>query len=774
MPKRDRSNLFPVSSPAPAVGNPPSVIESSVAKPPSYSSAEPKFAKPFIYHGVDFTKRDSKEWIGICPFCDKPKFHLQTETGQADCKVCHWETQYKEDGVSANHYGFIRYLWRVSYDSTKPLDYGWLSAHRKLPAEAMREWGICKSVTTGEWLVPGYGVKDVPNIVQVYKYVNIKGKYELLPTPGFADGESHGILLPRSYNDNGNRLYITEGAWDAIAVSCRLNSDVSNSFRGTVLGVPGCGIFRKDWQRYTAGKEVVFLYDNDHPKINAATKTSYQGALAGTKRAASIVMGGDEGVKANECYWLDWNLDGKGYDPDLEDGYDVRDWLMKDGKPLDRLLSYIRPVPNEWLGDSTTSTSVSLNKKNSQAIQCVECRSWKELTDQFRLAAKWTPELNGALAVALACVCSVRGVGEPLWTRLISPPSTYKSQLCKALGTNTTYTIMDDGMSGFYSGMDSGDGKDHSLVTKWFDKTLITKEGSTLFTNQRSEQIIGEARAIYDGEIDRRWNNGKHCHHRGWRGTWLLAGTPQMKDYDDNQLGPRFIDYTIVKNISDELEDDIIMRAGMEQAGSGIVNGEIDSSENPDYLQARKLTGGYINYLRIGIDTNSFILPSIPHTVLVQIGYLAKFIERMRGRPSKNLSSENTNIALGARVMRQLVKLARFLCLVMQRESIDKDVMNVVCKVAMDTSDGWSQEVVNALSQASREGDEELEPNTIAKRCNKDIRSLAPIHSYLSSVGVLEWYTPTDMPSPVRQARLRLTEGFRKLYSQVRSINGAV
>ena len=59
---------------------------------------------------------------------------------------------------------------------------------------------------------------------------------------------------------------------------------------------------------------------------------------------------------------------------------------------------------------------------------------------------------------------------------MISPPSTYKSMLCKAIGTNEYHTIMDDGMTGFYSGMDLGDGQDYSLVTKWFDKCLITKE----------------------------------------------------------------------------------------------------------------------------------------------------------------------------------------------------------------------------------------------------------------------------------------------------------
>lgn len=765
---------------------------------PPRTPNEPLKIKPYTYHGVEFHKRDSKEWVGTCPFCTKPKFYVDSETGRSDCKVCHWEQQYKEAGVSGNGYGFLKFLWRVSYDACKEIDYQWLAEYRFLEPNMIRQWGVCKSLTTGEWLVPGYGVDKEPNgqanIVQLYKYIRQKdGHHELWPTPGFAESEdgSHGIVLPRSCNNTSTTVYCAEGVWDAIALSSALRTNDPSVLRGgkgsstglwsesdkgyvpPVVAVPGAGIFNKRWTKYTAGKYVVFLYDNDHPKLNEQTKTYSQAGYQGTKRAAGIVSSPELGEAASVS-WLDWNLDGKGYDPDLPNKYDVRDWLTKDKKDVDKLLSYVRPVPNEWLSNAPEKVATKPVAKGREKIQVSKCESWKELTDAFRLAAKWTPELHGGLAVSLACICSVTGVGVPLWIRLISPPSTYKSQICKALGTNERYCIMDDGMNGFYSGMDMGDGKDYSLVTRWFNKTLITKEGSTLFTNSRSEEIIGQARAIYDGEVDRRWNNGKHCSHRGWRGSWILAGTPNMKDYDDNDLGPRFIDYRIVKDITEELEDDIIMRAISEQAGLGIVNGTTESSDNPDYLLARKLCGGYIDYLRNGVDSNTVKLPDVPYDFLLKIGNLAKFIERMRGRPSKNLGSESVEIALGARVGQQLVKLARFLSIVMQRQSIDREVMNVVVKVAMDTSDGWSLSIVSALMKAINDGDEGLNSRELAAKCGKSLKELESLLLYLPKIGVLEWYTPIDMPSPVRQAKLRLTDSFRSLYSQVMSITKEV
>jgi hypothetical protein len=742
--------------------------------------------------------------LAICPFCDKPKFYIDTNTSRSDCKVCNWQDQYKDDKndpITGNHYGFIKYLWRISYTNTKPIDYQELSTDRRLSVESLRRWGICKSVITGDWLVPGYGVKHPPNIVQLYRRTRQKNKpdgtprYELWITPGFTEGESHGIHLPRIVNGSSaittelqeaETIYICEGVWDAVALDSVLGSNTGSSFERNkpngnyvVIGVPGCGIFNKGWVRYIANKHVVFLYDNDHPKVNEKTKTTYQPSLSGTKRAVGIMASqNDSSSHPLSVSWLDWNLDGKGYDPDIPDKYDVRDWI-KDGKDIGKLLSYVRPVPGEWLLSSNTpvgSSSSSSNNSSSGSnvgvgrIRPIECNSWNELTDSFKLAAKWTPELHGALAVSLACVSSVRGVGEPLWVRLVSPPSTYKSQLCKALGTNDRYTILNDGMNGFFSGMDLGDGKDHSLVARWFDKCLITKEGATLVTHPRAEEIIGQARAIYDGEIEKVYNNSIKRSYSGWRGTWLLAGTPRIKYFDDTELGPRFIDYIIVKGISDRLEDDIVMKAMQEQAGSGVVTGSAESVDNPDYLRARQLTGGYINYLRLGVDTNSLTLPGVPYDVLVKLGTLAKFIERMRGRPSRNSSLESfAEKSLPARVSKQLVKLIRFLALVMQRP-IDRQVVAITYKVALDTSDGWAMDLVRVLLDASSDGDEGLEPKTLASRCGKNLRDMESLLMYLPRIGVMEQYVPTHLPFPVRTARFRLTSAFKTLYNQVRSI----
>ena len=381
---------------------------------PKRDLAEPRAVKPYTAHGVDFHKREGTEWVGTCPFCDKQKFHVNSETGQFTCFTCpssEWKNQCTDEKISANHYGFIRYLWWTSFNQTKEIDYGWIEAHRQLPMKVLREWGVCKSITTGEWLIPGYGVEDKPNITQLYRYVKLWTKekgdyYDVLPTPGFAEGESHGILLPRQYNGNATRVYLTEGVWDAIAL-CHSLQMVSTSGVGgkktiaqmvlaradnrpIIVGVPGCGIYNKAWSKYLKGKEVTFLFDNDHYRLNDKTGLPQQPGFVGTKRAVGII-----GSEAKSLSYLDWGADGKGFDPTLKDGYDVRDWLAIDKKPLDTLLGLVVSVPDEWL-TKDKSSSYTGGDKEKERIQPIKCQSWRELTDAFKLAAKWTPELNGA------------------------------------------------------------------------------------------------------------------------------------------------------------------------------------------------------------------------------------------------------------------------------------------------------------------------------------------------------------------------------------------
>src|ERR1044072_3248760 len=111
---------------------------------PSISTL-PEGLKAYIRHGVQIDPREGHEQaIGECPFCSRElKFHVNQETGQADCKGCGW---------SGNVSTFLRELWNTS--GTEGLEH--LAEERSISEEALIAWGVVKSPLTDEWLIPGY------------------------------------------------------------------------------------------------------------------------------------------------------------------------------------------------------------------------------------------------------------------------------------------------------------------------------------------------------------------------------------------------------------------------------------------------------------------------------------------------------------------------------------------------------------------------------------------------------------------------------------------
>jgi hypothetical protein len=291
----------------------------------------PQNFKAFVYHGVDVSDNGSSQVVAECPFCGKLKWYCAVATGLWDCKVC---------GAKGNPLDFIRQMHEVS-NSQPPLSsvaYQELAAERKLLfVNTLVRWGVCQSLITGEWLMPGYGVDDKLN--QLYKYVLSEGKRRLLPTPGvWEEGKSHALFF--SELDTAKpELWVCEGPWDGMALEEMLrqvkqsdngtlsltgNENSSLHSRINVVAVPGANVFRPEWCRLAAGKKVVLLYDNDHPHAHPRTGQTVEGAgILGMRRVANMLA--DSSEPPESICWLAWGPDG--FSTAIESGYDVRDWL---------------------------------------------------------------------------------------------------------------------------------------------------------------------------------------------------------------------------------------------------------------------------------------------------------------------------------------------------------------------------------------------------------------------------------------------------------------
>lgn len=288
----------------------------------------PDTLDPYKFHGINMQYTGSeKEVGGECPFCGKDKFSINVKSSLYRCWVC---------GVGSEKGGgniltFIRQLWDKSDEATS--DYSEILRSRGyVDFLCLSEWGVAQSISTGDWIVPGYDIKG-QEIRQLYRYIKIGDKMRLLPTPTL--GHTLFGTQPNLFDKKKEIVYFAEGPWDAIALWEALRNTKQNGkgysttaspnssllASANVVATPGCNVFKPEWCSLFSGKQVRLLFDNDHP--NTETKSGPAG-LDGMKRIAKILMASSAPPK--EIMYLKWGKEG--YNLQLKSGYDVRDHLQ--------------------------------------------------------------------------------------------------------------------------------------------------------------------------------------------------------------------------------------------------------------------------------------------------------------------------------------------------------------------------------------------------------------------------------------------------------------
>lgn len=723
--------------------------------------------KPYLAHGIDLQHREGdRQAIGDCPFCGREgKFSVVITTGLWRCIVC---PAGNEKG-GGNSTVFLRELWKQSGERTsdyKPL----VSSRKLLSADTLKAWGVVKSLIDGTWLVPGYNAAG--SLTQLYRYVldRASGKHRLYATPE----TPHGMFGVNLWDKKRDLAYITEGPWDAMAFWEVLNRTKSTGGKleltgqaatslgadANVIAVPGANVFQDGWLPLFKGKTVSVLFDSDHPKEHQG-KTLEPVGYVGMKRVANRLGAAEEPPEAIE--WLNWG-DG-GYDSTLPSGTDIRDFLSKGKDVKERItqlaaiLNLIEPIPEEWLGGRKAA------KGEVGDLDCLPCDNWKLLTNQWRKPMKWTEGLDLGLSVMLAVVVSTMAVGDQLWAQIVGPPACGKSTLCEALSINKKYIAAKSTIRGFHSGYqtDSEGVEDNSLIAKVRNKTLVTKDGDTLLQSPNVQQILSEARDVYDRTSRADYRNKASRSHEGVNLTWILCGTSSLRSLDTSELGERFLRCVIMRSITDELEDEILDKKAL-QAFNCLqyeANGSLETQHDPDLVNAMRLTGGYVSYLRENA-LELFKGVSISPKALGRCKSLGKFVAFMRARPSKS-QEEKAEREFGTRLVSQFVRLAGCLAVVMNKSSVDDEVLKRVTRVALDTAEGRTLEIARWLFKAGSEG---LDPKPLAMYTNEPEEGEKKLLRFLRRIGAVETYN-RKVNGVSQHPRWRLTEKLREIYDEV-------
>jgi hypothetical protein len=735
---------------------------------PVVTKEAPTELRPYLFHGVDLQWcNNDREALGTCPFCNREgKFSVNISTGVYRCFVC---AEGTEKG-GGNSRVFIRKLWAAS-DGSYLAD---ISKNRGLLEtwNTGHAWGLRKSITTGDWILPGYG----PNgeISQLYRYVRVPNgtgwRMILMPTPELG----HQLFMPYGAIV-GSTIWLCEGPWDGMALwellgnvklvdgKVLLTNNPAQSMlaNNCVVAISSCGAVGKPLEKFLplfAGKTVNLCFDNDHPHKNKG-KEELPAAYLATRRAVDLLQGHkDPPIGIN---WLQWGSDGHGWDMAKPGGYDVRDALQGPlqarCKALEGLLGLIRPVPQEWLKTQQTQTKPS----DAQSLSCKPCSSYAVLTNAWRRALKWTDGLDHALVVMLASSASTMTLGDQLWFKVVSPPSSGKTTLAEAMAVNEEYVKSVSTLRGMYSGSIDESGEDYSLITQAAGKTLIIKDGDALLQSPNLSQILAEMRDIYDTVGRPSYRNKASRDHKHKRMTMLICGTASLRSLDDSELGERALDCVLMDEIEDDMEDDILWRVANRSAqGLGVeATCKAESNYDPDMLEAMQLTGGYVGWLREhAVDVLSTITISDEAKHLCT--RLGKFVAHLRARPSKR-QKEDVQREFASRLVSQFTRLAGCLALVLNKPSVDSSVMQRVHRIAMDTSRGVTLKICKYLYH-----NPVGVPNSIAHITGGTVEDTGKLLRFLQKIHVVETYEIVG-PCNGTRIRYRLTSRMVRLWDEV-------
>lgn len=365
---------------------------------------------------------------------------------------------------------------------------------------------------------------------------------------------------------------------------------------------------------------------------------------------------------------------------------------------LNQLFALCKPVPADWLNTG--------GKAGSVRLEPLACESWRELLMAWRRALHWGPELERTLAVMLACCLSTRLLGDQLWIKVVSPPSTGKSVLCEALAVARDYVLPKSTLRGFYSGYrdDKEATEDHSLIAQLHNKTLVVKDGDSLLTAPNKDQILGEARDLYDttGRSSYRIKAVSR-EYEGVRFSWVLCGTESLRVLDSSELGERFLDCVIVDRIDDDWEDEVGLRkVNQVRYHRAEADGRVENLDAKEMVKAKRLTGGYVCYLRRNA-LRLYEAVDMDDATARYITRLGKFVAHMRSRPSKK-QEEGITREMSTRLISQLARLALCLGVVTGSGTVDTQVKGWVRQTALDTARGLTLDMIKAVYNAGERG----------------------------------------------------------------------
>jgi hypothetical protein len=628
-----------------------------------------------------------------CPFCEGAnKFSFDINTGQAKCLSPKCNT-------NVNYISFLTKFHKTWLDYTTDEHYEELSAERGPSVSVLRSCRLAYDSYKNRWLVPyknpyseylcglGYFYPFGDNAYRIFKTANIQGKIPLT---------FYNPYQPIAQNTKATAR-IVEGEWDlwslmTLAIS---GSQDLPQFEDTLfpqkkrkstsdsnyiyLAVPGALNFieaNKKW--FDNVDKVELYYDND------------EAGHLGIQKAAFVLSSWGKTFTS-----IQWDRV-----ESAEENYDIRDMLIQ--YPDERSESYFQ-ITNS-LGDVATDNPELEEELSDGYVASLsgisEIPEFDMYVDEYANHIHLNEHNKMSMAIVMAIASSQYMPGEALWFFLKGQAGCGKTTLIESYGGRNEYFDYASRITAknLVSGWNSGD--EPSLITRMNGKCFFVKDFTVVLgmPNEARKEVFNLFRDIYDGTLHITFGNGKVCNFHNLRFNMVAGVTDQIMKHNDSSMGERFLrcDY-----MGPTTDDKAIIDAALGGFGQS-------TKRKTELTQS---TLGYVKTLAANqwkIDT----LPTMSKSTISGIGALARYTAYIRTRTESDRSdglSYRPRAEVASRLALQYAKLGYGLEKVFNPKikagkiiDFSDITMEHIAKIANDTSEGFSNEIVRTLYENPR------------------------------------------------------------------------